>query len=363
MRLGAQNLRAIEEALERHGIDCDLEPVGWVVAANRPGQISALAEVKEVGERAGLRSVLLDREGVQDELRSPLLLGGVFQPQATSLIHPVKLAWGLRRACERLGVRIFESTSANSLARVGAGMRVATPGGVVHAPAVALATFAHPSLVRSLRKWRVPVYQHILATEPLSAEQLAAIGWGRRQGFIDLDVFYHYTRLTSDNRILWGYMDGHLYPNRGIGSEYEQDMSVFRTMVDQFFAFFPQLEGIRFSHRWGGALDLDSRLAPFFGTAYDGRVAYAHGYMPGIGASRVGGELMLDLLDGAPSPYLRLPVLTGRGWHGRPSLRPYPPEPLLSLGMGVVRRGLEREVQTGSRSPVLRGLNRLGYHF
>lgn len=364
VRLGQENLREFQETLDRYDIHCDLEANGWVVAAHEPKQLLELKEIKEVGEAAGLESILLDRDEAQAELHSPLLLGAVYQPGAVCLVHPVKIATGLRRACERLGVRIYESTPATSLERVGAVMEVKTPHGSVRAPMVALATFAHPSLLTSLRKWRVPLYQHILATEPLSPEQLDALGWKRRQGFIDLNFFYHYTRLTADNRLLLGHMDGTLYPNRGVGPECEQDMSVFTRMLGYFARHYPQLEGIRFTHCWGGALDLNSRLAPFFGTAYDGRVAYANGYMPGIGAARVGGSVMLDLLDGdRSSPYLRLPLLTGRGAHGRPSLRPYPPEPFLSMGMAVVRRGLERERETGTRGVALRALNRIGYHF
>lgn len=312
---------------------------------------------------AGLTSIYLDRDEVQAELRAPQLLAGVFQPDAAALVHPGKLAWGLKRACERLGVRIFESTPATSLADARTGVRIDTPSGSVVSPAAALATFAHPSLVKRLRKWRVPIYQHILVTEPLTPQQLGSIGWRNRQGFLDLDAFYHYTRLTKENRILWGYSAAMLYPGRGIGVEHEQDASVFATMCREFALFYPQLEGVGFSHRWGGALDIDSRLAPFFGTIADGRVAYAHAYMPGIGASRVGATIMLDLLAGESSPYMRLPLVSGRGFHGRPSLRPYPPEPFLSLGMRLAKRGLRKEIDSGKRGWAARMLNRAGYHF
>ncbi len=41
---------------------------------------------------------------------------------------------------------------------------------------------------------------------------------------------------------------------------------------------FPQLEGIRFSHRWGGAIDTCSRFFAFHGTGLGGRVAYTVGH-------------------------------------------------------------------------------------
>ena len=45
-----------------------------------------------------------------------------------------------------------------------------------------LATSAFPPLVRAIRRYVVPVYDYVLVTEPLGAEQRDAIGWARRQG-------------------------------------------------------------------------------------------------------------------------------------------------------------------------------------
>src|SRR6202034_3997548 len=73
----------------------------------------------------------------------------------------------------------------------------------------------------------------------------------------------------------------------------------FAHLSQHFFTTFPQLEGVRFSHRWGGAIDTCSRFSVFFGRALGGRVAYALGYPGlGVGASRFGARVALDLLDG-----------------------------------------------------------------
>ena len=48
-------------------------------------------------------------------------------------------------------------------------------------------------------------------------------------------------------------------------------------LAGHFFTCFPQLEGVRFTHAWGGAIDTCSRFSAFFGTAHGGRVAYAAG--------------------------------------------------------------------------------------
>ena len=359
--LGDDNRAQLEAALERHAIDCDLEATGWVLAATRDWHLEPLKQAKSAGAEVGLRSIAWTREEIQSALRSPQFLAGVYQPDAIAIVHPGKLAWGLKRACERAGVRFFERTPATSLERAHGGIRVATPLGSVTSPNVALGTYAHRSPIRSMRWWRIPLYSHVLATEPLTSEQLGSIGWSGRQGFTELDPFLYYYRLTKDNRIIWGYVDGTLHWNRAVRPEFEQDLPVFANMARAFLQRFPQLEGMNFTHRWGGALDNTSRGAPFFGTTMEGRVAYAHGYMSGVGGSRAGATIMLDLLAGEQTMYTQLPLVSGPGLHGQPSLRPFPPEPFLTLGTKLVTAAVRKEQETGQPTVLTRALSRLGY--
>ena len=176
-------------------------------------------------------------------------------------------------------------------------MAVRTPYGRVFARHVALGTNAFPSLVKRVRPYIVPVYDHALMTEPLTEQQLAAIGWKNRQGLSDSNNHFHYFRITADNRILWGGYDIVYRYGGGVRAEYDQHPATYEKLARHFFRCFPQLEGLRFSHTWGGAIDTCSRFSAFFGTAHAGRVAYAAGYTGlGVGATRFGAEVMLDLL-------------------------------------------------------------------
>ena len=56
----------------------------------------------------------------------------------------------------------------------------------------------------------VPVYDYVLMTEPLTADQLASIGWAGRQGLGDLANQFHYSRLTADDRDPVGRVRRHL---------------------------------------------------------------------------------------------------------------------------------------------------------
>ena len=52
----------------------------------------------------------------------------------------------------------------------------------------------------------------------------------------------------------------------------------FGQLAQNFLTTFPQLEGIRFSHRWGGAIDTCSRFSALWGSAFGGRAVYVVGF-------------------------------------------------------------------------------------
>ena len=349
-RLGAENLTAIETAIGRLGIDCGFERTGTIEVATEHYQVT---ELREAAETDGV--TFLDAGAVRAEVNSPTYLAGGWDKEGTALVDPARLAWGLAAACERIGVRIAEHTPATGLASDADGVTVKTRDGVLRARRAALGTNAFPSLVRRLRPYIVPVYDYVLVTEPLTADQLAGIGWANRQGLGDLGNQFHYYRLTADNRILWGGYDAIYHFGHHVRMTYDQRPATFVKLADHFFTTFPQLEGIGFSHRWGGAIDTSSRFCAFFGTAHHGRVAYALGYTGlGVGASRFGARVMLDLLTGERTELTELQLV-------RSKPVPFPPEPFAYLGVQATRWSLARADQkAGRRNLWLRALDAAG---
>ncbi|MFJ6213227.1 NAD(P)/FAD-dependent oxidoreductase [Streptomyces sp. NPDC092296] len=357
-RLGAQNLQRMEEAIQRHGIDCEWERTGEIDVATEPYQVDELHEVAEQVAAYGIDLTVLDADAMRAEVDSPTFRGGLWDKDGVAMLHPAKLAWGLKRACLDQGVRIFEHTRAESIAENGSGTAVRTPYGRVFARRVALGTNVFPSLVKRVRPYVVPVYDYALMTEPLSAEQLAAVGWRNRQGLGDSANQFHYFRLTADNRILWGGYDA-VYHYRGrVRSEHDHRPETFRKLAGHFFQTFPQLEGVRFTNAWGGAIDTCTRFSAFFGTAYDGRVAYATGYTGlGVGATRFGAEVMLDLLAGERTERTALTMV-------RDKPLPFPPEPFRWAGIELTKWSLDRaDHHAGRRNLWLKVMDRLGLGF
>ncbi len=169
---------------------------------------------------------------------------------------------------------------------------------------------------------------------------------------------FHYYRLTRDNRILWGGYDAVYYYGSRIGRALEQSERTHQQLAEHFFATFPQLEGLRFSHRWGGVIDTCTRFAAFFGTAHGGRSAYALGYTGlGVAATRFGADVMLDLLDGNPTERTELEMVRRRPL-------PFPPEPVRYAGIQATRWSMDRaDRNAGRRNLWLRTLDRMGLGF
>jgi glycine/D-amino acid oxidase-like deaminating enzyme len=358
LRLGWENLNEIQATIGRLGIECDYIRTGDVSMASEPYQVQELKEELELSTKYHIRSEFYEAEKVQQIVKSPLFLAGLNHPDHAALVNPAELAWGLREACLALGVQVYENSPVTKLTEEDSHVVAHTTHGRVRASRVALATNAFPPLLKRLSHYMVPVYDYVLVTEPLTAAQRDSIGWNGRQGISDASRQFHYTRTTADSRVLWGGYDAIYYWNNGFGPHLEKHTASFARLAEHFFQVFPQLEGIRFTHAWGGAIDTCSRFSPFWGTAHHGKTAYAMGYTGlGVGASRFGARVILDLLDDCKTGRTALEMV-------RTKPLPFPPEPLRSLGIQLSRWSLARADNNQGRENLwLKAMDWLGLGF
>jgi len=356
-KMGYENLDAIEETIEHYRIDCDFQRTGEMVVATEPYQVDELRQAPAEAKPYGLNLEFYDQEQIRAIVHSPIYFGGLYDPKV-AMVNPARLVWGLRQACLQNGVRLFERTQAIGLGDEVHGIVVRTQYGSVRAKQVALATNAFPPLLNRLKYYVVPVYDYALMTEPLTAEQRASIGWEKRMGLGDAGNQFHYYRTSADGRILWGGYDAVYHWNNGFGPQLESDPDSFGRLASHFFQTFPQLEGIRFTHSWGGAIDTCSRFSAFWGRAFGGRLVYAMGYTGlGVGAARFGAQVILDLLSGQDNERTRLKMV-------REKPIPFPPEPLRSLVVNLTRWSMDQsDSNEGKRNLWLKILDKTGLGF
>ena len=358
LELGERNLDAIAETVAAQEIDCGFERTGALDVAVAPWQVEGLREIHEQARALGEHSVLLDAEETRSLVDSPTYLAGLLDEGGTAMVDPARLAWGLARAVESLGGRIVEQTPVSGWRDNGDTVELVTGGGRIRAGQVVLATNVFPSLVKRARPYVVPVWDHVLATEPLTQEQLSSIGWQGRQGVGDAGNQFHYYRLSQDNRLVWGGYDALYYFGSDLSAARARSAHTEELLADHLFETFPQLDGVRFTHTWGGAIDTCTRFSAFWGRAMSGRVAYVAGYTGlGVGSSRFGAQVCLDLLAGRDNERTQLAMV-------RRKPLPFPPEPLRWAAIQLTRRSIARaDAADGRRDIWLRTLDRFGLGF
>lgn len=380
-RLGLENLDAIQDTVERFGIDCDFVRSGELTVAVEEWQLAELAGLHERAVALGAEVELLDAAATRALLDSPTYLGALRDARGTAVLNPAGLVWGLAEVAERLGVTIHERSRVVAVVDEGDRIRLevsaaagqdngsdtgpATAAGPpprasipIRARKVVMGTNAFPSPLHRVRPYIAPVWDHVLATEPLSQPQRASLGWAGEEGVSDAGNLFHYYRLTAEGRVVWGGYDALYHFGGDLSARRARNRRTERLLAEHFFTTFPQLAGVRFGHAWGGAIDTSTRFTAFWQRACDDKVCAVQGYTGlGVGASRFGAQVALELLENADTARTRLEMV-------RSKPLPFPPEPLRWAGIQLTRRSIAgADARGGRRNLWLRALDRFGVGF
>ncbi len=352
-KLAKLGLKNIDE-LEAFATDCDLERTGQLFVALTEKHLEDLKSLIAAAESLGIKGYeLFNRQEIRQKLNSELYAGGAFVPGG-GILDPIKLVDRLAEQLKAKGVRIFENTKVTHLATGEA----TTNSGSIKAKKIILATDAYTHHLLPGLLWRfIPLYDYILVSEPLSAEDLEKIGWRGREGIVDGRTFFNYYRLTKDNRVLWGTSEAVYYPPNQVGPQYDHSDHHYHSLKVSFERHFPQLRKLEWPFAWGGPIASTTRLTPFFGSAFDDSVLYALGYTGhGIGSTRVAGKVLAHMALAKQSELLQLKMVKEKPM-------PYPPEPFRSISVNMVTDSL-RAVDRGEKpNQLLRLLDLMGIGF
>ncbi|SDY56091.1 FAD-binding oxidoreductase [Pseudomonas sp. NFACC08-1] len=339
-RLGMENLDGFKKALADYGIDADVEWNGEMTIAVKPEHVADLKEEYELHLKHGHEVQFLDAEQTRKQLKSPMFVAGMWSQKRSGIINPAKLAWGLKAAAIKLGVQVHENSKMTELSELADGMLVRTEGGKISAPKVFLATNAWHAGQRDIKRRIIAVRDHVLATEPLSQEQLARIGWGNRQGVYDTRTQLNYMRLTADNRVIFGGSVSYHF-NGDTAPKCDARADTYYSLAEAFYTTFPSLKDVRFSHAWGGPIDYSMRFSVFFRKYFSGKVVYAGGYTGfGVAGSRFGASMGLGILTNNPDPIYKLAIAIEPSGY-------IPPEPFRWIGAKITFAALSKVDEKG----------------
>ncbi len=318
----------VRDLISRHQIQSDYEHPGFLRVATTPGFVRRIQHDMKILAQMGVGGLeWWDADRLRQEVESPLFLGAWSEPRC-GLLNPAKHARELKRVAEEAGARIFEETPVHAIDRA-AHFTLRTPRGSLQAEKVVFATNAYSHLFPQLRRRQVPVFTHMVVTEPLTHEQLATIGWKNRQGIEDARNFVHYLRLTADNRIAIGGSDVSI----SFGGSMERDVNarVFSDLESDLVHLFPGLKGIRFADRWGGPVSVPIDMAPAIGFVGDRRAVYSLGCVGhGVSMTHLNGRTIADLLLEKDTDLTRV-------WFVGRKMIPWPPEPLRFAASHAIR--------------------------
>jgi len=322
----------LRDFVAENGIDCDYEHTGFLRVATSKTYEKRIRHEIDLVNSLGIEGIeWIDSEKLAEQVRSPLYSGAWWEPRC-GILNPAKLARGEKRLVEGMGVKVFERSSVTEIER-GEKIKLKTTAGTVSAEKVVLATNAYSHLIPGLKRKQVPVFTHIVLTEPLKEEHFAEIGWRNRQGIEDARNLVHYYRLTADNRLLMG--------GRSVsitwGNNMEKDLNIgtFKALEQDIRDTFPVLKDISFTHRWGGPVSVPVDMSPAIGFIGDERIVYSLGCVGhGVSLTHLNGRTLGDLILGKKTDR------TGIFFVNR-KIKPWPPEPLRFMASKAIKGVLD----------------------
>jgi len=316
---------------EEQGVDAWYRFGGTLQVATSEAQLGDWDEVVTACREVGVPGATVEQSA--DELaarcRSDAFLGGMYLPVAAN-VQPARLALGLRRRVQELGVRLYEDSAVTRLAGT---VTAHTAEGSISARSAILAVNSATCGFAGYRLAHAVASSHMVITEPVP-DVVEEIGWTGGENIHDCRTLLHYFRTTNDGRIALGWGGGRM----GIGGRrrgiLEVDADAVRKAGEALRRFFPALRGRRLTHAWGGPIDVSPTHLPIFGSR--GAVHHGFGFTGnGVGPSYLGGEILARLALDRRDEVTRLAIV-------EPDRKLMPPEPFRYVGGTLIRGALIR---------------------
>lgn len=324
----------LDELIQREKLECERIRPGFLRVATTPEYVRRLQHDVEMMNSLGFHDIYwIDQKEVQERVNSPRYLGALWEPRLL-LINPAKLVRAERELILRMGVEVYENTPVMEITSRPK-FQLKTPQGRIISEKLVFATNAYSHLFPELRRKQIPAFTYMIATAPLTDEQLAPIGWANREGIEDARNLIHYYRLTLDNRLVIG--------GGPVGLTFANDLNgdrspaAWRHLEEHIRFLFPSLDKVSITHRWGGPFSVTVDLTPAMGYLGDRRAVYSLGCIGhGVSASHLNAQTLRDLLLERQSDLLDCPFVNRR-------VIPWPPEPLRIAVAFALRSYLQAE--------------------
>jgi len=340
----------IRDFSDRESIDTCFRASGTLTVARGAHQLPSLQSSFAAYERLGLADhyCFLSPEQVAERIHVTDVHGGLYTPDGAS-IHPGRLARGLARAVEAHGGVICEQTAVTGF-QGGSNARLITDSGELRArKAIVLAGEAYLTRLPKLHLALLPVYSLICLTEPLTPAQWSQIGWQNGENLASTRNTVVYLTRTPDGRILFGSRGAPYKFASQITDGQDRHAETLKLIQRSLLEWFPSLEGIRFTHGWGGPVGMPMDWTPAVRYSPDTRIAFAGGYTgQGVSTSNLAGQMLAGMINGHKTGFEALPFAQRRS----PDWIPEPLRWLVVRYMQGAFLRIDEAEEVGNRPPI-----------
>ncbi|PYB21092.1 NAD(P)/FAD-dependent oxidoreductase [Serratia marcescens] len=305
----------VEGRMKTLGIDCDYNPSGVLRAGIHLSQEKRLRQNMALGQKLGAKTRFVDSSEMRARGIPPAFLFAAEQCGGT--LNPGKYVGGLRRAAIEAGGKFYERTPLLSFSE-GSSIVCKTAHGSATAPVMVLAANAYLPQLGVLRNKVAAIRVSAIETQPLSPQQLAALGWQGREGIITPHYTMESHRLTAHGTMVLtvkklGYAYGSKTPNI-------PDQGAYVALEQVLRARYPALHDLGIKHCWSGYVSGAYDFLPVLGAMGEKQnIFYTAGCSGhGLGTQSFIGLLLAKQING------RTPELLAALHHKTPSMLPEP---------------------------------------
>lgn len=263
----------------------------------------------------------LDRDGLATLLGSEAYVGGDVDWGAAH-VHPLNLAIGIARLAEAAGVRIHENSHVHRIThakKAGEKSVVHCDTGRVICDHVILAGNGYLGDIAPKVAARVmPINNYIVATEPLGDRHAQILPRGT--AVADTKFVVNYWRMDDERRLIFG---------GGETVTYRFPKDIAGVVRPHLLAVYPQLEGVRLTHAWGGTLAITMNRMPCFARPAPNCLSASGFSGHGVALAALSGRLMAEAVAGQAEGFDAMAAVPSRPFPGGRALR----GPLLVAGM------------------------------
>ncbi len=316
-----QNIAVQREAIDlvhdlatANGLEIDIQGRGELCVAHNAKALAQLQDETAMWKRLGGFDCEMLGEGAMRErmFDAPNITGGMLFPFGFGL-HPLKYARGLARLAQRHGVSIHGESPVLGWRRENGLHRLQAPRGSVAARKVLIATngFTRDGLHPAVDGCLLPAISEIVATRPLTDDELARHRFRAGMPLYDKRPMFAYFRVLPDRRIHMGGAGG----MTGSPASKERWRSFLTRRIAEIW---PEWRDVEVEHCWRGFVCLSSdRLTHVGAVPNDPGVFHSLAYHGnGVAMATWSGRAVAGLISGRSNR--ALPATMTR------PLRPFP---------------------------------------